>query len=86
MFDIIRRPDLYLKQDVVEAGFCLRLQVELTQIGPREIASLFLRIQRLDLSVLSLSPERETSYFYLALLSRFHLRTETESSLCKGVF
>jgi hypothetical protein len=32
--DIIHRPALYLKHDISETGFCLRLQVETTQMGP----------------------------------------------------
>jgi hypothetical protein len=31
-------------------------------------------------------PETETSHFSYALLSRFHLKTETESSLRNAVF
>jgi hypothetical protein len=52
ILDIVHRPVFYLKQDVSETGFCLRIQVE-----------------------------TETSSFYWANLSRFHLKTETESSL-----
>jgi hypothetical protein len=32
--DIIHRPAFYLKHNVWETGFCLRLQVEPTQLGP----------------------------------------------------
>jgi hypothetical protein len=42
ILDIIHRPVLYLKHDVSETGFCLRLQVEITQVGPIERASLCL--------------------------------------------
>jgi hypothetical protein len=31
---IIRHPVFYLKHDVSETGFCLRLEVVLTQLGP----------------------------------------------------
>jgi hypothetical protein len=32
--DIIHRPVFYLKHNVSETGFCLRLQVDPTQMGP----------------------------------------------------
>jgi hypothetical protein len=32
--DINHRPGCYLKQDVLETGVCLRLQVEPTPVGP----------------------------------------------------
>jgi hypothetical protein len=34
ILDIIQRPVFYLKHDLSEAGFCRRLQVEPTQLGP----------------------------------------------------
>jgi hypothetical protein len=33
ILDIIHRPVFYLKHNVSETGFCLRLHVETTQIG-----------------------------------------------------
>jgi hypothetical protein len=39
--DIIHRPAFYLKHDVSETGFCLRLPVEPTQLDPVQVASLF---------------------------------------------
>jgi hypothetical protein len=36
ILDIIHRPGFYLKHDVSEAGFCLRLQVEPTRLGSPE--------------------------------------------------
>jgi hypothetical protein len=41
---------------------------------------------QLELTQISLSPETESSYFYLAHLRRFHIKAETESSLRKVVF
>jgi hypothetical protein len=35
--------DIYLKNDVSETGFCLRLQVKPTELGAIDIASLCLR-------------------------------------------
>jgi hypothetical protein len=61
---ITHRPVFYFKHDVSETGFCLYLQVEPTQLGPKE---------------------RE-NYSPLAHLSRFHLTTETESSLRNFMF
>jgi hypothetical protein len=43
ILDIIRLADFYLKHDVSETGFCFRLQVEPTQMGPIGRASLCLR-------------------------------------------
>jgi hypothetical protein len=39
---IIYRP-VYFSKDVSEAGFCLRLQIKSTQLGPVDRASLYLR-------------------------------------------
>jgi hypothetical protein len=39
ILDIIHRPVFYLKHGVSEAGFCLRLQLGLTQVGPIDIAN-----------------------------------------------
>jgi hypothetical protein len=40
---IYYRPVFYLKHDVSEAAFCLRLQVEPTQVGPTEKGNVCLR-------------------------------------------
>jgi hypothetical protein len=40
ILDIIHRPVFYLKQDFSDTGFCLRLQVEPTQMGPTDRATL----------------------------------------------
>jgi hypothetical protein len=40
MLDIIHRPDFYLKHKASETGFCLRLQIEPTQLCPIDSASL----------------------------------------------
>jgi hypothetical protein len=66
--DIIHRFVFYLKHKVLESGFCLRLQVEPTQLGP---------IEKVSIS----GQDPETSSFYWAHLSRFRLKTETESGL-----
>jgi hypothetical protein len=58
----MHRPDLYLKYNILETGFCLLLQVEPTQVGP-------------------IDPETETICSYWVYPSRFHLKTETESSV-----
>jgi hypothetical protein len=34
ILDIVHRPVFYLKRDVSETGFCLRLQAEPTHLGP----------------------------------------------------
>jgi hypothetical protein len=41
--DIVHRPVSYSKHDVSETGLCLRLQVEPTQVGLIDRASLYLR-------------------------------------------
>jgi hypothetical protein len=41
--DIIFRPAYISKYNVSETGFCLRLQVEPTQLGPIDRASPYLR-------------------------------------------
>jgi hypothetical protein len=46
ILDIIHRPVFYLKHNVSEAVFCLRLQVEPIQLGPIHRASLCLRFRR----------------------------------------
>jgi hypothetical protein len=79
--DIINRPVFYLKHDISESGVCLRLKVELIQMGP---------IEKTILCICSClccwCPETETSSFYCAYLDRFHLKTEIESSLRNVVF
>jgi hypothetical protein len=35
ILDIIHRHVSYLKHDISETGFCLRLQVQPTQLGPQ---------------------------------------------------
>jgi hypothetical protein len=42
ILDIIQRPVFYLKYDVSETAFCLRLQVESTQLCPTDRDSLCL--------------------------------------------
>jgi hypothetical protein len=42
---IIHRPVLYLKQDVSETRFCLRLQAEPTQLGQIDRTSLSLSLR-----------------------------------------
>jgi hypothetical protein len=41
VLDIIHRPITYSKDDVSDTGFCLRLQVEPTQVGPIERTSFY---------------------------------------------
>jgi hypothetical protein len=43
ILEIIHRPVFYLKHDVSETGFCLSLQVNTTQLGSIDTASLCLR-------------------------------------------
>jgi hypothetical protein len=40
ILDVIQRPVFYLKHDVSETEFCLRLQAEPTLLGPIDRASL----------------------------------------------
>jgi hypothetical protein len=74
--DIIHRPVYSAKHDVSETGFCLRLQVKPTQLGPIDGAIPYLRRQG----------HIGTSSIDWAQLSRFYLNTETESSLRNVVF
>jgi hypothetical protein len=69
--DSIHRPVFYLKHNVSEAEFCLRSQVESTQLDPMDKAN---------------GPETETYSVYCAQLSRFHLKTEMKSSLRNAIF
>jgi hypothetical protein len=39
ILDIIHRPVFYIKHDVSDTGFCLRLQAKPTQMGPIELVS-----------------------------------------------
>jgi hypothetical protein len=64
ILDIIHRPVFCLKRDFSETEFCLRLQVESTQLGLIDKASPCL-------------------HTHWAELSRFRLKTETESSIRK---
>jgi hypothetical protein len=65
---------MYLKHDDSDIGFSLRHQVERTQLGPIDMA-------RLELGV-----ETENSCIYWVQLSRFRLKTATESSLRRFMF
>jgi hypothetical protein len=56
-------------------GFCLRFQVEPTQVDP---------IERANLS--ASGPETEISSFYCSHLSKVHLKMETEFTLRNVVF
>jgi hypothetical protein len=40
---IVHHPNFYLKHDFSETGFCLSIQVELTQLGPTDRASFCFR-------------------------------------------
>jgi hypothetical protein len=76
ILDIIHRPVFYLKHNVSEDGFCSRFQVEATQLGTIDRPSLCLRFLQ----------KTETSFDGWAKLSRFHLKTETVSSLRNLLF
>jgi hypothetical protein len=65
-------PVFVYKHNVLEAGFCLRLQVKPTQLSPVDRASPYSR---------TLVPSID-----LDQMSRFYLKTETESSLRNAVF
>jgi hypothetical protein len=45
ILDIIQRPAFYLKHDVSETDFCLRLEAKPTQKDSTEWASLYLRLE-----------------------------------------
>jgi hypothetical protein len=45
ILEIIHRPVFYLKLDVMETGFCLRIQVEPVQMGPVNRANICFRTQ-----------------------------------------
>jgi hypothetical protein len=59
--EMIIGPVLYLKYDVLETGFCLRLQVEATQLNPLD------KVNRCG----------QTDYTYCVQMNRFRLKTET---------
>jgi hypothetical protein len=40
ILDIVHHPVFCLKRDILETGFCLRLQVEPAELGPVDRASL----------------------------------------------
>jgi hypothetical protein len=72
VLDIIHGSVFYLKHDVSDTGFCLRPQMKPTQSGPNR-SSFYLWC-----------PQTET--IYGAQLSRFHLKTETDSCTGNVVF
>jgi hypothetical protein len=51
ILDINHRHDFYLQHDVSETGFCLRVQVEPSQISIKEEVSFCPRGQRLAFSI-----------------------------------
>jgi hypothetical protein len=51
ILDIIHRPVFCLKHNVSETGFCLRLQLQPTQVVPTDRARFYLRRQRRAVSV-----------------------------------
>jgi hypothetical protein len=67
ILNIIHCPVFYLKHNVSETGFRLCLQVEYTQSDPVD-------------GECNISPGTETSSIYWAQLSRYNLKTETNSS------
>jgi hypothetical protein len=83
ILDIIHRPVFYLKDNVSETGFSFRPQVEPTNLGPKDGATL--RLHALNWCF-SRCPETEDSSTDWAQLSSFHLETEKESSLRNAVF
>jgi hypothetical protein len=90
------RPVYFSKHNVSETGFCFCLQVKLTQLGPIDIEIVPISGPLLLLLLLLLllfffffffgSPEIGTSSIDWTQLSRFYLKTETESSLRNVVF
>jgi hypothetical protein len=67
---IFHRPVFYLKQNISEPRFCLRLKVEPTQL------------RSINRAVLG----ETTSSVYCTQLSMFHLNAEAESSLGNSAF
>jgi hypothetical protein len=65
---------LHLKRKFSEIGFCLRAQVEPTQLAPNDTASP------------CLCPKIVTSSIYWTQLNKFHLNTEIESNVRNVVF
>jgi hypothetical protein len=98
ILDIIHRPVIiwkycpvyFSKHNVSETGFCLRLQVKPTQLGPINRASPYLRTPvpdaRWSITSYPRCTEIGTSSIDWPQLSRFYLKTEIESSLRNGVF
>jgi hypothetical protein len=70
ILEVIYRHAFYLIQHVSENGFCLRLQLEVTQFGLEDRASLHLRTQR--------QAETESNSVSWVPLIMFHQNTETE--------
>jgi hypothetical protein len=62
ILDIIHRPAFYLKHKVLETGFCLRIPVEPTQLGP---------IDRVGLS-----PDTDTMFETRMVKHRTHKKIE----------
>jgi hypothetical protein len=99
---VFKCPVSLSKYNVSETGFCLRLQVKPTQLGPIDRASPYLRIpvslsrgyinqaqhrpSYIPLWKWHTCPEIETSSIDWTQLSRFYLKTETESSFRNIVF
>jgi hypothetical protein len=52
ILDIIHRHVFYLKLNVLETWFCLLVQVETTQLGPRDRAGLCLEKETISLPLL----------------------------------
>jgi hypothetical protein len=50
---ITHRPVFYLKHDVSETGFCLRLQVEPTQFSPVDIELVYISLRMLCFHILN---------------------------------
>jgi hypothetical protein len=73
ILDVIQGPFFYLRHNVSETEFFLRLQVQDTQLCPIDRASCCCSVT-------------ESSFKYWAQLSSYHLDTETESSLWNSEF
>jgi hypothetical protein len=71
ILDIIHYPVFYLKHNFSETGFCFRIEVESTNLGPIDKANL--------------CPDNSNNT-NMVQLSRFHLKVGTESSLRNVVF
>jgi hypothetical protein len=101
VLDIIHHPVFYLKHNVSKAEFCLHLQVEPeANLCLQTSATMPIEFKKAIGVVTGLKVfwfkkpywwccwclETETSSLYWANQSRFHLKTETESSLWNFVF